>query len=101
MPVKKVFSVPGSTRSFPPGPGTAPGAVILGGHILGEHGTQELTDLVKLRRPVAWLACFGGQRCLVSRFSLELPTWFGTGRWARLFKCAHAEPFMVTSVKEV
>jgi hypothetical protein len=33
---------------------------------------------------VAWLACFGGQRRLVSRFGLELATWFGTGRWARL-----------------
>ena len=94
MPVKKGFSVPGSTRSFPPGPGTAPGAVILGGHILGEHGTQELTDLVKLRRPVACLACFGGQRRLVSRFSLELATWLATGRWTRLFKCADTEPFI-------
>jgi hypothetical protein len=70
------------------------GAGIAGAHILGEHGTQELTDLVKLRRPVAWLACFGGQRRLVSRFSLELPTWFGTGHWARLLKCADAEPFI-------
>jgi hypothetical protein len=55
---------------------------------------QELTDLAKLRRPVAWLACFGGQRWLLSRFSLELPTWFGTGGWARLFKCADAQPFI-------
>jgi hypothetical protein len=42
----------------------------------------------------SWLPCFGGQRRLVSRFSLELPTWFGTGRWARLFKCADAQPFI-------
>jgi hypothetical protein len=70
------------------------GAGISGAHILGQHGTQELTDLVKLRRPVAWLPCLGGQRRLVSRFSLELATWFATGRWARLFKCADAEPFV-------
>jgi hypothetical protein len=70
------------------------GAGILGGHILGEHAAQEIGDLVKLGRPVSWLPCFGGQRRLVSRFSLELPTWFGTGRWTRLFKCADAEPFI-------
>jgi len=40
------------------------------------------------------IPCFGGERHLVSRFSLELPTWFGTGHWARLFKCADAEPFI-------
>ena len=69
------------------------GAGITGGHILGEHGVAELTDLLKLRRPVLWLACFGGQRRLVSRFSVESPTWFATGRRARLFRSAGAEPF--------
>jgi hypothetical protein len=29
-----------------------------------------------------------------SSFSLELATWFGTGRRARLFKCADAEPLI-------
>ena len=47
----------------------------------------------QLRRPVLWLACFGGQRRLVSRFSVESPTWFATGRRARLFRSAGAEPF--------
>jgi hypothetical protein len=72
----------------------ATGAGIPGGHILGEHAAQEVGDLVKLGRPVAWLACFGGQRRFVSRFSLELATLLATGHWARLFKCADAEPFI-------
>jgi hypothetical protein len=70
------------------------GAGILGGHFLGLHAAQEIGDLAELGRPVSWLPCFGGQRRLVSRFSLELPTWFGTGRWARLFTCADTEPFI-------
>jgi hypothetical protein len=71
----------------------ATGGGILCGHILGEYGLQELTDLAELGRPIAWLACFGGQRRLVSRFSVEPPTWFATGHWARLFRSAGAEPF--------
>jgi hypothetical protein len=73
---------------------SATGAGILGGHIVGKHTAQEIGDLVKLGRPVSWLPCFGGQRRLVSRFSLELPTRFGTCRWARLFKRADGEPFI-------
>jgi hypothetical protein len=73
---------------------SATGAGILGGHIVGKHAAQEIGDLVKLGRPVAWLVCSGGQRRLVSRFSLELAPWFATGRWARVFKCAEAEPFI-------
>ena len=72
----------------------ATGGGILGGHILGEYGLRELTDLVGLGRPIAWLACFGGQRRLVSRFSVEPPTEFWTGHWARLFRSADAEPFI-------
>jgi hypothetical protein len=70
------------------------GGGILGSHILGEHGARELTDLLNLERPVLWLPCFGGQRRLVSRFSLKLATWLATGHWARLYKCADAEPFI-------
>ena len=69
------------------------GAGITGGHILGDYGMQELTDLLELGRPAAWLACFGGQRRLVSRFSVQPPEWFATGRCARLFRSADAEPF--------
>jgi len=70
------------------------GAGILGGHFLGLHAAQEIGDLAELGRPVSWLPCFGGQRRLVSRFSLELATWLATGRWTRLFKCADTEPFI-------
>jgi hypothetical protein len=70
------------------------GAGIAGGHILGEHGRQELTDLLDLGRPVAWLACFGGQRRLVSRFSVQPLTWMATGRCVRLVRSADAEPFV-------
>ena len=70
------------------------GAGIAGGHILGQHGTKELSDLVDLGRPVAWLACFGGQRRLVSRFSVQPLTWMATGRYARLFRSADTEPFL-------
>jgi hypothetical protein len=70
------------------------GAGIAGGHILGQHGTQELTDLLDLGRPVAWLACFGGQRRLVSRFSVQPLTRMATGRYARLFRSADVEPFV-------
>ena len=72
----------------------ATGGGILGGHILGEYGLQELTDLVELGRAIAWLACFGGQRRLVSRFSVGRPPSFRTGHWARLFRSADAEPFV-------
>jgi hypothetical protein len=72
----------------------AAGVGILGGHIIGEHAVEEIGDLTKLGRPVSWLPCFGGQRRLVSRFGLELATWLATGRWARLFKCVDAEPFI-------
>ena len=72
----------------------ATGGGILGGHILGEYGLRELTDLVGLGRPIAWLACFGGQRRLVSRFSVGRPPSFRTGHWARLFRSADAEPFV-------
>jgi hypothetical protein len=72
----------------------ATGGGIIGGHILGEYGLRELKDLVELGRPIAWLACFGGQRRLVSRCSVGRPTWFRTGHWARLFRSADAEPFV-------
>jgi hypothetical protein len=43
---------------------------------------------------VAWPACFGGQRRLISRFSVEPASWFAIGRGARLFRSADAEPFV-------
>jgi hypothetical protein len=70
------------------------GGGIKGAHILGEYGVEELTDLLKLGRPVAWLACFGGHRRLVSRFSVEPPTWSAMNHWARLFRSADAQPFV-------
>jgi hypothetical protein len=70
------------------------GAGITGGHIIGEHGRQELTDLLDLGRPVAWFACFGGQRRLISRFGVQPLTWMATGRCARLFRSGDAEPFV-------
>jgi hypothetical protein len=43
---------------------------------------------------VAWLACFGSQRRLISRFSVRPLMWMATGRYARLFRSADAEPFV-------
>jgi len=71
----------------------ATGGDISGAHMLGEHGVQELMHLADLGRPIAWLPCFGGQRRLVSRFSVGPVTWITTRHWARLLRCAAAEPF--------
>jgi hypothetical protein len=86
MPVKKASAYPQRALAASRRTRTAPGAVILDGHILGAHAVQEIEDLMKLRRPVA-----APPRLTIQRRAGDLST---TGRWTRLFRSADAEPFV-------